>query len=105
MFIEIDTTDLIAFLIKKSDFSDFIQIPFSKVFYLGKTLEFENEDILVSCDAISIDAFRCIFPSNVIVEESVIKIVDTHKIRHVIERLLPSQRIMDLFEDIYNRKF
>lgn len=24
MFIEIDTTDLIAFLIKKSDFSDFI---------------------------------------------------------------------------------
>lgn len=36
MFIEIDTTDLIAFLIKKSDFSDFIQIPFSKVFYLGK---------------------------------------------------------------------
>lgn len=36
MFIEIDTTDLIAFLIKKSDFSDFIQIPFSTVFYLGK---------------------------------------------------------------------
>lgn len=53
MFIEIDTTDLIAFLIKKSDFFDFIQIPFSKVFYLDKPLESENEDILLSCDVFS----------------------------------------------------
>ena len=38
MFIEIDTTDLIAFLIKKSDFSDFIQIPFSKVCHVMQYL-------------------------------------------------------------------
>lgn len=60
MFIEINTTDLIAFLIKKSDFSDFIQIPFSKVFYLGKTLEFENEDILVSLIVMRCNIYRCI---------------------------------------------
>ena len=35
MFVEIDSTDIIAFLIKKSDFSNDFEIPFSKILYLA----------------------------------------------------------------------
>lgn len=103
MFVEIDSTDIIAFLIKKSGFCNEFEIPFSQILHLAKVIESENEDILTFCDSISIDAFRCAFTSNVVVEHSTIKICNVRKIRLNVERLLPPQRIMDLLEDINKR--
>ena len=103
MFVEIDSTDIIAFLIKKSDFCNDFEIPFSKILHLAKAIESENEDILTFCDSVSIDAFRCAFTSNVVIEHSTIKISNAHNIRSNLERLLPPQRIMDLLEDIKDK--
>lgn len=103
MYVEIDSTDIIAFLIKKSGFSNEFEIPFSRILHLAKVIESENEDILTFCDSISIDAFRCAFTSNVVVEHSTLKIYNIQKIRPNVERLLPPQRIMDLLEDINQR--
>lgn len=103
MYVEIDSTDIIAFLIKKSGFSNEFEIPFSQILHLAKVIESENDDILTFCDSISIDAFRCAFTSNVVVEHSTIKIYNARSIRPNVERLLPPQRIMDLLEDINKR--
>lgn len=103
MFVEIDSTDIIAFLIKESDFSNDFEIPFSKILHLAKTIEYENEDILTFCDSVSIDAFRCAFTSNVVIEHSTVKISNIRNIRSNLERLLPPQRIMDLLKDINKR--
>ena len=103
MYVEIDSTDIIAFLIKRSGFSNEFEIPFSQIHHLAKVIESENEDILTFCDNISIDAIRCAFTSNVVVEHSTIKIYNARKIRPNVERLLPPQRIMDLLEDINKR--
>ena len=103
MYTEIDSTHIIAFFIKKSGFSNEFEIPFSQIHHLAKVIESENEDILTFCDSISIDAFRCAFTSNVVIEHSTIKICNVRKIRPNVERLLPSQRIMDLLEDINKR--
>lgn len=103
MYVEIDSTDIIAFLIIKSGFSNEFEIPFSRILHLAKVIESENEDILTFCDSISIDAFRCAFTSNVVVEHSTVKIYNVQKIRPNVERLLPPQRIMDLLEDINQR--
>ncbi|GAB6976411.1 hypothetical protein JCM15124A_13180 [Prevotella falsenii] len=103
MYVEIDSTDIIAFLIKRSGFSNEFEIPFSLIHHLAKVIESENEDILTFCDSVSIDAFRCAFTSNVVVEHSTIKIYNARKIRTNVERLLPPQRIMDLLEDINKR--
>lgn len=103
MFVEIDSSDIIAFLINDSGFCDDFEIPFSRVLHLAKVIESENEDILTFCDSVSIDAFRCAFSSNVVIEHSTIRISNVQNIRPNIERLLPSQRIIDLLEDINKR--
>jgi hypothetical protein len=100
MYVEIDSTEIIAFLINKSNCSHKFEIPFSKIQKIAKVIESENQDILTFCDSISIDAFRCAFTSNVIVEDSTIIIEDIQIIRSNIERLLPSQRIIELLEKI-----
>ena len=46
MYVEIDSTDIIAFLIKRSGFSNEFEIPFSLIHHLAKDIESENEDIL-----------------------------------------------------------
>ena len=90
MFVEIDSTDIIAYLIKKNDFNNDFEIPFSQILQLAKKIESENEDILTFCDSISMDAFRCAFTSNVVIEHSTIRIFNVHDISPDVERLLPS---------------
>lgn len=103
MYVEIDSTDIIAFLITKSNFLNDFEIPFSRIYHLAKVIESENEDILTFCDRVSIDAFRCAFISNVTIEHSTIKICNVRNIRTNVERLLPPQRILDLLENINKR--
>lgn len=87
----------------KRDFCNDFEIPFSKILHLAKAIESENEDILTFCDSVAIDAFRCAFASNVVIEHSTIKISNARNIRSNLERLLPPQRIMDLLEDIKDK--
>ena len=103
MYLEIYSTDIITYVIKRIGLSNEFEIPFSLIHHLAKVIESENEDILTFCDSVSIDAFRCAFTSNVVVEHCTIKIYNARKIRTNVERLLPPQRIMDLLEDINKR--
>lgn len=102
MFIEIDSTEIIAFLIKENGYNDF-EIPFTRIRHLAEVIEAEHKDILTFCDGISIDAFRCAFSSNVKMEQSSITIYNIRSIRSNVERLLPPQRVIDLLKDIERR--
>lgn len=46
MYVEIDSTEIIAFLINKSNCSHKFEIPFSKIQKIAKVIESENQDIL-----------------------------------------------------------
>lgn len=103
MFIELDSTDIIAFLIKENGFDDDFIIPFSRICHIAEVIESENKDILTFCDRVSIDAFRCAFSDNVKIEHSNITIYNIGAIRSNVERLLPPQRIIELLAEIEER--
>ena len=100
MFTEIDSTDIIAYLLKDYVSVEDYSIPLSRIRQLADAIETEHKDILVTCDMMSIDAFRCAFSSNVKVENACIVISDVSSIQTRVKRLLPPREVVDIFDEI-----
>lgn len=89
MAYELDSSEIIAYLIKHKMAMDSLSISYNKIYELGKKMEELIPSLQVTCDIMSIDAFRCEFSSYVEMRGSELKIRHLHEIYGRIRRYVP----------------
>ena len=89
MTYELDSSEIIAYLIKHQRAKDNLSISYNKIYELGKKMEILMPSLQVTCDMMSIDAFRCEFSSYVEMRGSELKIRHLHEIYGRILRYVP----------------
>lgn len=101
MIIEIESTEIIAYYasIQKRVEEDFI-LSYQKIREICEKLEIKDTRIQTCYDMISIDAFRCSFPDNVVMERNQLVIKKMSDIRSNLSRLLPPKDIIEMIEQI-----
>lgn len=89
MAYELDSAEIIAYFIKHQKAIDTFSISYNKIYDLGKRMEALMPSLQVTCDMMSIDAFRCEFSSYVEMRSSELKIRHLHEIYGRIQRYVP----------------
>ena len=100
MILEIDSSNIIAVLVKNTSKNDQQILQYKRIRDLAKALERRIPTMLTYCDMLSIDAFRTAFQENVIMRENELLINRFSEIEYKIERLLPSNSIISLIEEL-----
>lgn len=103
MPIEIDSSDIIAYLACKDAKYNRITIQYDEIRYLGYQVEKISSHVLATCDIISIDAFRCQFPEYVKMEATYLEIDNISDILGLLHRLQPTDEVVQILEDIYEK--
>lgn len=94
MLKELDVFELIAFCVEQQKDSKEITIPYDRLFFLAREIEKLVPSLLVSCDMVGIDSFRCEFKEYVVMEKTQICIHHLNHIYHRIKRFLPSKDLI-----------
>lgn len=89
MAYELDSSEIIAYFIKRQKATDSFSISYNKIYELGKKMEKLLPSLQVTCDMMSIDAFRCEFSSYVEMRRSELKIRHLQEIYGRIQRYVP----------------
>lgn len=98
MSIELDSTEVIAYMAQRNKSQDYLELRYSDIRNICRYVESVKSNVLVTSDMISIDAFRCSFPKHVVMTEDSIAISDLKSIRGDIKRLIPRREITDLMD-------
>lgn len=101
VIIEIESAEIIAYYVSIQERieGDFV-LPYQKIREICEMLEKKNARIQTCCDMISIDAFRCSFPDNVLMERDQLVIKKISDIHSNLSRLLPPKSIVEMIEQI-----
>ena len=97
---ELDSSCIIAALIEYSDDIKEINLSYHHIREVACRLERLKPTLLVTCDMLSIDAFRCSFSQNVVMETNQLVISDFGMIRCQLKKMLPSKDITDIIQNI-----
>lgn len=89
MAYELDSSEIIAYFIKQQKPIENFTISYHKIYELGKKMEALLPSLHVTCDMMSIDAFRCEFSSYVEMRSTELKIRHLHEIYSRIQRYVP----------------
>lgn len=100
MILEIDSSNIIATLIEQHGENENHQLECRKIMYLAMELEKRIPTLLTYSDMLSIDAFRSAFNKNVELSQGTLLIERYSEIRYKVERLLPSNNLATLINDI-----
>lgn len=100
MFLEIDSTEIIAYYASLNNKITNLSLPYQKITDICRKLEKHNRKVLACYDMISIDAFRCAFPKNVTLEKHQLVIKNINEIQSRLQRLEPSSEIKQMIVDI-----
>ncbi|HJH70398.1 MAG TPA: hypothetical protein OIM39_04790 [Bacteroidaceae bacterium] len=92
---EIDSSNIIAALVKGKD-ADYITLSYNQIYDVAIHLESMIPTLLTTYDLLSIDAFRCSFNHNVIMEEHQLVINNFKEIKYRLNKLLPPEKITEL---------
>lgn len=105
MAIEIDAPELIAYYAILHSDEDRIIISYDSIRKLSAKLEELYRNVLTYCDMVSIDSFRCAFPKHVKMNELELEIENFKSIQSRIERLMPSDEVIEMINQINIDKF
>lgn len=100
MFLEIDSTEIIAYYASLENKITELALPYQKITGICRKLEENNRKVLACYDMVSIDAFRCAFPKNVTLERHQLVIKNINEIQSRLQRLEPSNEIKQMIVDI-----
>lgn len=103
MPIEIDSSDIIAYLACRDKDINKVTIQYDVIRHLGYQVEVIDSQVLATCDIISIDAFRCQFPEYVKMESTYLEISNISDISNLLRRIQPSDEVVQLLDNIYEK--
>ena len=103
MPIELDSTEVIAYMVHKRANSNLYELKYKEIREICEYVEGIKSNVLTTFDLISIDAFRCSFPKNVVMMDESLVINNLLSVKKEIERLMPSEDIIDLIDQYYSR--
>ncbi len=98
MPIELDSTEVIAYMVHKNESCNSFELKYKEIRDICEYVENIKTNVLTTSDLISIDAFRCSFPNNVVMKEESLVIEDILSIKRKMERLMPRKDITDLID-------
>lgn len=98
MIVEIESTEIIAYSLLKHVENDCLELSYSEIWKRAAILEENITSVRSECDMISIDAFRCRFPTHVIMNDHAIVVRNIREIESDIRRLLPNNEIIELLD-------
>lgn len=101
MPIELDSTEVIAYMVHKWSNGNQYELKYKEIRDICEYVENIKSNVLVTFDRISIDAFRCSFPKNVVMMDDHLVINNLSSIKNKIERLMPSEDIIKLIDQYY----
>ena len=93
MIKELDSSEIIAYCISTEKRTDDFVISYKKIQTIGRILEERVPSLLVTCDLMSIDAFRCEFCHNVEMKEKELKVHRLNEIYSRIHRYMPEPEL------------
>ena len=102
MPIEIDSSEIIAYLACRPDSNDQLCLDYQEIWDIGYRMEKANSAIISECDLMSVDAFRCKFPDYVKMEQDNLLIDNIPDIYSQLENLQPAPDIIKLIDEILN---
>ena len=97
---ELDSSEIIAFCLKKKKQTDKFEISYHKIQAIGRTMERECPFLHATYDMISIDAFRCEFSHYVEMRDDCLRINDVYEIYSRIQRYLPEKALESKMEEL-----
>jgi hypothetical protein len=97
---ELDSSEIIAFCLKKKSQTDNFEISYQKIQAIGRTMEKECPFLHATYDMISIDAFRCEFSHYVEMRDKYLRINDVYEIYSRIQRYLPEKAVELKMEEL-----
>lgn len=101
VIIEIESTEIIAYYASNQKrIKGNLILPYQKIREICEKLEINDVRIQTCYDMISIDAFRCSFPDNVVMERNQLVIKKISDIQSQLSRLLPPKEIVEMIEQI-----
>lgn len=97
---ELDSSEIIAFCLKKEIPANRFEISYHKIQTIGRTMEKECPFLNATYDMISIDAFRCEFSHYVEMRDEYLRINDVHEIYTRIQRYIPEGALEKKMEEL-----
>lgn len=104
MPIELDSAEVIAYMVHKWAKGNQYELKYKEIRDICECVENIKSNVLVTFDRISIDAFRCSFPKNVVMMDDYLIINNLLSVKNEIERLMPSEDIIKLIDQYYSIK-
>lgn len=100
MFKEVDSAEIIAYLVKRSEKRKVV-IKISRIRELGHKLEKASASIVFDGDKYSFESFRCLSPNNIKVTQTEIIINKRNKyVDQIIARYQPSSQIKSFLQNL-----
>lgn len=97
---ELESSEIIAYFVSQQKEKDEFLISYHKIYEIGKRLERSIPSLQVSCDMMSIDAFRCEFSNYVEMRRSDLKIKHLQEIYSRIQRYFPEADLVSKMKQL-----
>lgn len=95
--IEIESSEIIAYYVMQENQKEFT-LSYQKIRKFANFLEDNNSQLVVCCDRISIDAFRCTFPKNVKMDDEKLTINMDNNFQDCVKRYAIKQEFQELIK-------
>ena len=93
----IGSSEIISFIIVNNNNEESeLVVPICKIRSYASSLEAIRTDLRVECDFFSIDAFRCVFKNDIVINDENIHIRNVNTLKAKVKRYLPSKDITEL---------